>query len=178
MCIPAVTPLLTAIGAGGAATATGAAAGAATIGSTLQTIGTVAGLVGTVAQGVSSYNAAKDQIAQIETQKQTEMQLNSVEEQRARQQFRSGIAQQRADLVARGVSLDSPTAVFLGQTAAREMTFEAQAIRQGGLATQTELTGQQRALRARGKNALVKGGISAAGGLLQAAPDLWPELLK
>lgn len=176
MCIPVIGAAL-GIG-GGAAAATGATAAAATIGSTLQTLGTVVGLVGTVAQGVSAYNESKAYAAEIDQQKRVEAQLNATEEQRARARFMSSIAGQRADYVARGVSLDSPTAVFLGQNAAREMTFEAQSIRQGGFAQQAELSAEQRAVRARGRQSLFRGGFSAAGGLLRKGPDLWPELLS
>ncbi|MFD2854024.1 hypothetical protein ACFSZS_03370 [Seohaeicola zhoushanensis] len=87
------------------------------------------------------------------------------------------MAQQRADLVSRGVELDSPTAIFLGQNAASEMVYEAQTIRQGGQATAAELTASQRALRAQGQGALLKGGFGAAGQFLTAAPEIWPELL-
>ncbi len=174
MCLPALAPLFTAIGADAAATW----AAGATIGTSLQVLGTVVGIGGTLASGIAQSRAANVQIAQIETQKATEAQLNSVREQRSRKMFQTQIAQQRAELLSRGVSLDSPTAVFLGQTAAAEMTFQSQTIRQGGLATQNEMSNSQQALRARSNIALLKGGFSAAGGLLNAAPKLWPELLK
>lgn len=174
-----ITTTVAALFAGGGATAAGATAGAATsLATTLQTVGTALAIGGSIYQGVSTYNAAKDAEAQIETQKRTETQLNAVREQRSRAQFRTAIAQQRSEIAARGVDLGSPTAVFLGQSAAREMVFESQTIRQGGQATQAELTGSQRALRARGTNALFRGGFSAAGRLLSDAPDLWPELLS
>lgn len=176
MCILPLLPAAAAAG-GAAAAAGGAAASAITIGSVLQTAGAVAGVVGALSSGINSYNASKTQVAEIENQKRIEAGLNSTDEQRSRQKFKSLFAQQRADLVARGVSLDSPTAVFLGETAAREMVYEAQAIRQRGLATQGELTSQQRAARARGRNSLIKGGFSAADTLLTAAPEIWPELL-
>ena len=161
--------------AGTAGTTT--AAGATGLAATLQGVGTALSIVGTVGSAISANRAAKDTAAQIEEQKKTEAQLTSVRSERSRQKFFGLIADQRAQLAARGVSLDSPTAVFLGQTAAREMSFEAQTIQQGGQATQTELTASQRAVRARGRSALWKGGFSAAGNLLNAAPDLWPELL-
>lgn len=179
-----VTPILTAIGIGGGATAAGATAAASTaaagasIGTTLQAIGTIAGLAGTLYQGAQTQKAYEAQATQIEQQQRVEAQLSATEEQRSRQQFAAQISRQRADLVARGISLDSPTAVFLGQTAAREMVFEAQSIRQGGFATSAELSAQARAARARGRNAAIKGGFSAASGLLTSAPDLWPELLS
>jgi hypothetical protein len=175
MCVPQLLPLFAA--GGGAAAAGGAAASAVTIGSVLQTAGAVAGVVGALSSGINSYNASKVQATEIERQKTVEARLNATDEQRSRQKFKSLFAEQRADLVARGVALDSPTAVFLGETAAREMVFEAQSIRQRGLATQAELTSQQRAVRARGRNALIKGGFSAADTLLTAAPEIWPELL-
>lgn len=179
MCLPAIFPALA--GVAGGATAAGATAGAATAGSALGSVLSIAGtamsVIGTVAQAQNAKAAAEAQADAIETQKRQTAQLNSVKEQRSRQQFRQLMSQQRAELAARGVSLDSPTAVFLGQTAAREMTFEAQSIRQTGFAQQAELSNSQNQLRAQGRNALLKGGFSAAGGLLSSAPDLWPDLL-
>ncbi|MEM7317396.1 MAG: hypothetical protein AAF408_00090 [Pseudomonadota bacterium] len=182
MCHPAfLAPL--GIGGAGAATAAGATAAAATsgfatIGTALQVVGATVGLIGTLSQGANIQAATQEQAGQIEVQKETEAQLNSIEEQRLRQQFRQEIARQRGQMVSRGVSLDSPTAVLLGQNAARELTFEAQSVRQSGLATHHELTAQQRALRARGSNSLRTSRISAAGDLLTTAPKIWPELLK
>lgn len=178
-----ITPIVAAFsGAAGTATAAGAAAGAtaagAGIGATLQTIGTIASIGGTLVQGVQANRAAKSQAAALEVQKQTEAQLNSVRDQRMRKEFRHAMAQQRAELAARGISADSPTAVFLGQTAAQEMTFESQSIRQTGQATQTELSNSQRQIRARGRQSLFRGGMSAAGSFLTKAPELWPELLS
>lgn len=175
MCDPVT---LSAIGSiFGTGTAATTAAGATGLASTLQGVGTALAIGGTVASGISTYKASKATVAQIEQQKKTEGLIAATQEERTRQSYRTAMAQQRAELAARGVSLDSPTAIFLGQTAAREMTFEAQSIRSGNQATQTELTAQQSAARARGTNALFKGGLSGAGMLLNNAPDLWPELL-
>lgn len=175
MCIPALLGALGAVGAGGA-TAAGAAAGAGLAG--LQTLGTIVSIGGTLMSGITASQAAKQNVALIEQQKQTEAQINAVEDHRSRMKFMSSIRQQTAELAARGVSLDSPTAVMLGQTAAREMSFESQAVRAGGQARQAELSAEQRALRARGRSALFQGGLSAAGTLLDAAPDIWPSLLR
>ncbi|WP_226783193.1 hypothetical protein [Oceaniglobus trochenteri] len=183
MCVPAILGALGAAGAGGAATAAGAGAlagttTAATGLASLQGLGTLVSMGGALFSGISQYRAAKQNVALIEEQKQTEAQINAIEDHRSRMKFMSAIRQQSAQLVASGVTLDSPTAVTLGQNAARELSYESQSVRAGGQARQTELSAEQRALRARGRTALFKGGLSAAGTLLDDAPDIWPELLR
>lgn len=170
-----IATLLTAMGGAGGATAAGATAGAAV--GTLQTIGSVMAIGGSLYSGIAGYNASKEQTAQIAAQKQTEAELTAVKDQRSRQQFQSQIRKQFAEMVGRGVSLDSPTVVLLGQEAAREMSFESQAIRHEGGATQTELTHQQRIAKANGTKRLIGGVSGAASSFLKHAPNVWPELL-
>lgn len=175
MCLPAA---LAALGVGsGAATAAGATAAASTIG-TLQTIGTLIGIGGSIVGGIQGRNAAEEQIAALETQKAEERALTAVRDQRESRKFLSAIRQQTAELAARGVSLDSVTAVALGQTAAQEMSFQSQAIRSEGRSTQRELTAAQRNARLTGADAMLRGVTGAAGSFLQAAPDLWPGFLR
>lgn len=175
MCDFIITPMLAALGAGGA-TAAGATATAATAGASLAQLGTYLSIGGSLYQGYAANQAAKQNVALIEQQKKTEAQLTAVKDQREMARFASAISQQAAELAGRGVQLDSPTAIFLGQSAAKEMAFNSQSIRSGGEATQMELTGQQRAVGARGKMALLKGGLSAAGTWLNREPDDWPGL--
>lgn len=146
------------------------------LGSAIAIGGLALKVTGQVSQGVAEHKAANENIALIETQKQNEALITSTKDLRSRRQFRSQIRKQFAEVGARGVDLDSPTAVLLGQQAASEMSFQSQAIRSSGAARQEELSAQQRIIRARGKAALFQGGLSAAGSLLTAAPDLWPEL--
>lgn len=182
MCVPAMIAALgpvfggaTAAGATAAAGAGAAAAGGG-LAATLQTIGTLAAVGGSIASAVGGVKAGKAQARAIEAQMKTEGQLSAIEEARRRREFLVGLSQQRAELAARGVNLDSPTAIALGQTTAREMSFDSQAIRSGGMARQTELSAAQRAAKAEGMMSLLKGSFSAAGSLLSAAPDLWPGL--
>lgn len=167
--------ILAALPAIGAATgATGAAAVATTA---LQIGGAALAIGGPIFQGIQANRTAKSQARQIETQRQQELVRNATIDQRQRRQFSSQIATQRAELIARGIQLDSPTAVVLGQNAAQELSFESQATRATGQATDQELSFAARSSRARGTQALLSGGFSAAGELLTRAPDLWPELL-
>lgn len=175
MCLPAViTALGPLLGTGAAATATGAAAAAGT----LANLGTLVSIGGAVAQGVAGLNASRQQVAAIEAQKRTEAELTAIKDQRDRAKFASAIAQQRAELAARGVSLDSVTAVALGRSAAQEMSFDSQATRAAGTARQTELSAEQRAAQAAGLSSILRGTFSAAGSLLDGAPDLWPGFMK
>ncbi|WP_175481725.1 hypothetical protein [Palleronia pelagia] len=168
-------------GAGGTATAAGAAAGAATagagIGGALQTIGLLASVGGSFVQGIQAKKTAEAQADALEVQRQEEARLNAVEDYRTRKKMRAQTAQQRAGFAARGVSAGSPTAIYLGQTAAQELAFASQSVRQRGAATDTELSNSARLVRAQGKQSMIRGMFSGAGRLLRGAPEVWPELL-
>lgn len=172
MCEIITGSLLAALGGGGAATAVAGTA------ATLQTIGSIVAIGGSIYQGVSGMKNAKANAAAIEEQKRTEAKLNAVKDHRERMKFTSAIAQQSAEIAGRGVDLDSPTAIFLGQTAAQELAFNSQSIRSTGEARQSELSGAQENLLARGRQGLLRGGLSAAGAFLNKSPDQWQELLE
>lgn len=167
MCMVA---MLSALGIGGTSaagvTAAGASAGAAL------TIG------GSLLQGYQAYQTGKQQERALKVQAENTRALNAVQEQRTRAQFRTAMSKQMAELVGRGVSLSSPTAVLLGQTAAQEMAFESQAIRSEGAARATELSSAATIARNRAVSGLLQGTFNAAGPILSAQPELWPELLK
>lgn len=171
MCVLGLGPLF-----GMASGAAGAAAGAAGAAGALQTLGTIVSIGGTIAGGMSGMQAAKSTAAQIEEQRRTEAALTSVQDQRQRSRMMAEIATQRAELAARGVAMDSVTALQLGQTAAQEMSFESQATRSAGAARDQDLTAQARAARAQARRSLLQGGLSAVGTLIEAAPDIWPGL--
>lgn len=184
MCFDPISALLSLGGGGAASTAAGATAAAstaaatgATVGSTIQTLGTIFSVGGALAQGIAGRNAAKANAAAISQQMDTEARLTAIEDQRRSAQFATQIAQQRADLAARGISLDSVSAIMLGQTAARERSFESQAVRSGGAARQAELSNERRAQLAQGSLSMIKGVSSAAGSFLKAAPDIWPGFM-
>jgi len=173
--------MLAAVGLGGGATAAGAtaagaAASAGTFGASLAQLGTLVSIGGSLAQGYAANRAAKQNVALIEQQKQAEQQLNAVKDQRERAKFSAAISKQAAELAGRGLQLDSPTAIYLGQYAAQEMAFNSQSIQSTGQSTQVELTAQQQAAQATGQMSLLRGGLSAAGSWLNRKPDAWPGL--
>lgn len=174
MCLQALLPIFAGGGAAAGATAAGAAA---TAGSLLQTVGLITSVGGALMQGAQAAKIERMNAAAVAQQRTTEAQLTATEDQRVRMQFRSAMRRQGAELVARGISLDSPTAVLLGQTAAQEMSFASQEVRSRGAARQTELTASEQMYRARASGALLKGTFDAAGSFLTGAPDIWPELL-
>lgn len=178
MCVVALTALTSAITGTGAATAAGATATAATAASGLATLGTLAATAGSLWQGMQGARAARMQADALEEQAKTEQQLTAVKDQRTRARFMSETREQFAQLAARGVALDSPTAILLGQTAAQEMSFESQAIRSEGGARQTELSASQRIARGQARQSMIGGMFNAAGTMLTAAPKLWPEMLR
>ncbi|MDZ7919988.1 hypothetical protein [Rhodoferax sp.] len=175
MCFPAIAA---AVGLGGATAAGATAAAGVASASTLSTLATLATIGGTVIQGISGLNAANQTRAEIAAQAETERQLTATQDARQRAQTMRVIRQQSAELAARGVSLDSPTAIALGQTAAQELAFDSQSIRAGGVARQQEFSSQDRLARANGANSILRGTFGAAGQLLTAAPDLWPGFLR
>jgi hypothetical protein len=187
MCDPVIGgPLMAALTGGGAtaagaaAAAGGAAAGASAgtgVFSSLAGLGKTIAIGGSILQGIQSANAARENADLVQRQMDQEKRNNTTKAERERLRFRSMMAQQRAELAGRGVQLDSPTAVFLGETAAREMSFNDQSIRATGQAVQTELSAEQRSWRARGTSALLRGGLSAASGWLNREPEQWKELL-
>jgi hypothetical protein len=183
MCVLGIgAALASAIGGAGAATAAGAGAAAATagagltVGGILQGVGAVAGLAGALYQNRLTNDYAKAQTAAIEAQASTEAQLTATEDQRRRQTFTRAIRHQTAELAARGVSLDSPTAILLGQTAAQELSFESQAVRAAGQATQQELKGRVAAVQTTAKADRLKTTTGAVASVLQSGRTIWPGL--
>lgn len=148
------------------------------IGQAVAVAGTAMSALGAIYQGRATQAAAQQQSAGLEAQKQQTMQLASIEETRMRQNFRTQINQQTAELGARGFDLGSPTAQYLARQAGQEMAFAGQAIRQNAQANRLEITQQQQALEMQGRSAMMMGKFSAAGTVLRAAPDLWPDLLS
>lgn len=169
MCVFGLGALAGLAGAGGAgATAVGA----------LQTLATVASIGGTLYSGISAYQTGKAQEAAFTQQAETEAKLTAVQDQRARGKMESAIATQRGEIVARGIDLSSPTAIYLGQTAAKELSFESQAIRSGGMARNAELTTQGQIARSSATAGLIKGVVGAASDFVTMGPDVWPGLFR
>lgn len=137
----------------------------------LSTIGTAVSVAGSLFSGFQANSAAKAEAKQIELQRQTEAELAVVEDSRLRAEFARRIAEQRLDIAGRGASLDSPAAIVLGRSAAREMSFASQSRRSSGQATDRELSFAARSARARGANALISGVSTAGSALLRGGAD-------
>ncbi|KHQ50277.1 hypothetical protein [Mameliella alba] len=148
-----------------------------TLATALQGVGLAASVVGPMMQAQQASATAQVQARAYEQQRDQQQILRAVEEQRTRRDMAREVRRQASQFAVRGVETDSPTAIYLGQTAAEEMVFAAQSVRQGAMAEATELTNEARLTRARGQMALTKGMFSAAGNLLTGAPKVWPELL-
>lgn len=140
-------------------------------------LGLIASVGGSLIQGAQTAKIENMNAASVARQRATEAGLTATEDFRVRQQFKAQMRKQGAELIARGISLDSPTAVLLGETAAQEMSFASQEVRSRGAARQEELTASEAMYRARAKGSLLKGVTDAAGSFLTGAPDVWPELL-
>lgn len=166
MCFPAIAAAVPALG------------GAAGIGSALAAVGTVTSIYGQLQQGRAMARSAQQQADFLEQQRQDELKLSAIEDDRIREKFRAELGRQRAELVARGISLDSPTAVHFGEAAAREASFASQSRRSESGARAAELSATERQMRARGRMSLLRGRLSAASTFLDRAPDVWPGLLE
>lgn len=178
MCVPALAPLFAGAAGAGAATAAGATAAAVTAGQALASIGTIASIGGQVAQGISGARAARTQADLLERQRQDELRLGAIEDGRIREKFRAELGRQRAELAARGISLDSPTAVLLGEEAAREASFAGQSRRSEAVSRADELDATARQMRARGRLSLMRGAMSGVSTFLERGPDVWPGLMQ
>ncbi len=179
MCVIGLGALVPGLLGGGAAAAGAgaAAAGAGAVGA-LQTLATVATIAGSLYSGVQAYGQGKAQEAALRDQARTEAQLTATQDQRQRGKMEGMIRQQGAELLARGVDLSSPTAVYLGQTAAQELSFDSQAIRSTGQARSAELTSQAAIASANASAGLLKGTIGAASDFLTMGPEVWPGLFR
>lgn len=178
MCVPAIAAVPAAIGSvfSGLTAAAGSAFSALTVGGALALGGTALSTYGQLQQGKADAAAARLNAKYAQRQARTETMLAGVEDERLRERMRMALSQQRADLAGRGISLDSPTAVLLGQTAARELSFASQSARAGGAARAETLSAESRAYRASASSALLTGRLSAAAGILTRAPEIWPGL--
>ena len=177
MCVMGIgTAIGSALGIGGTAAAGTAAGTAAGAGGFLQGLGTVLSAGGALYQGIAGARAANEQARALAEQRATEARLTATEDQRTRLKFRQAMRRQFAELASRGVALDSPSVIALGQTAAQELSFASQEVRSRGAARSAELSSSERIARGRARSSLLRGTFSAAGTVLNAAPDLWPEL--
>lgn len=131
---------------------------------------------GSVMQGIAGYQAGQATARAYDQQAQNEAALTAAQDQRERQQFEAQIAEQRAQLAARGIQMDSVTAIMLGRQAAAEKSFQSQSTRSVGAAKVSELTTSQYLAKADAMNSLLSGVTSAAGSFISMAPDIWPGL--
>lgn len=149
---------------------------AARIGQALSFAGAAIGAIGKLSAGRDMQQTEQENAARLERTRRIEQQLTSIEDERTRQEFREEMARQDAELAARGVSLDSPTAAAFADAAGREMEFASRSVRQAGNARAAELSHEARLAQARGRKGMLTSQISVASDILSAAPDLWPGL--
>ncbi len=142
----------------------------------IELIGLGLSVGGKISQGVAANKAGRQNAALIAEQAATEAQLSAIKDERLRKQMAGQIAKQRLQISGRGVSLDSPQAVYMGQQAAEELSFASQSVRSEGAARQTELSAARRAALARGRLGLLTGTLGAASSALTGALEIWPNL--
>lgn len=169
----AAVPTLTA----GQILTAGIAGGALSFDRVLSTAGTIAAVGGPLVQGAATRRAAEAQAGRIQDQRNEQAYLSAIEADRTRLAYRREIATQQAQLAAAGIDLGSPSAIYLGQSAAREMAFATDAVRQNASAADRELSYSQQSVLSRGRLSAMNGRFTAAGSLLTRAPALWPELM-
>jgi hypothetical protein len=140
----------------------------------------VAGLAlsagGMVYQGIQQSQAAKQQGRALEYAADQERGAAQAEEWQMREATGRMLATQTAGLASAGVDLGSPSSTDLAYTSGRNAAYD-MALNRYGRESQARLYGYQaRATAAQGPGLMLAGGLSAAGRMLSAAPDIWPGL--
>lgn len=131
---------------------------------------------GSLYQGIQGYQTAQANQQLVQQQAQQQQVLTATQDQRTLEKFHTKIADQAAQLAGRGINLASPTAVYLGQEAGKEMSFQSQAIRSQGAAAQDRLSAESQMYGAKATSSLLSGVFSASGTVLKDAPQIWPGL--
>lgn len=139
-------------------------------------IGTGVSAAGQISAANKAKKAGAANAAALKEVMAAEKAMTAIEDVRTRSRFRTEMRKQSTELAARGIALDSPTAMLLAEQAGRELSFMSQGIRQKGEAKQAELkTGlaQNNAMTAQ---QVAQGQVGAASTILNAVPDIFPGL--
>ena len=129
--------------------------------------------------GVSAYQqqqVGQANAALARTEAAQTREIGRFNESRARDRMSKLIAQQRGQLVANGVQLDSTSAIDLGDQAAREMALEGQAQRFNTDSRATALTNEAKLQRYRGQMGFLTGAAQVGAQALSGSLKLWPDL--
>lgn len=132
-------------------------------------IGAAASIYGGVQQNKAGQAQAR--IARQEAQQREA--LGAIEATRVRERMRQQIGLQTAQLAARGLQLDSPTALGLAGAAGEEAFLEEQASRVGTQSAANRLRQEADLSEARGRLALVGGVATGASQLLSAGAGMF-----
>lgn len=132
--------------------------------------------VGSIVGGVQQRRVAAANAQAARAEAAREARLGALRESQVRREYRQRAGLQRAQLAASGVTLDSLTALDLGQDLGEQGFLDAQSARLDSAARRTGLRNEARLAETEGRSAMLRGATGAAGAVLTAAPVLWPGL--
>lgn len=118
----------------------------------------------------------KQNAATARTEAAQEAEIGRYEERKSRNRMDRLIKQQRAQLSARGVRLDSASSLRLGEEAAGERAIEASAARFNTGSKVDALSTEADLAERRGKLGFLTGVANTASRSLNSSLQLWPEL--
>ncbi len=122
-------------------------------------------------RAIGNQNAA---IARVEAEQARE--IGRYEEAKSRSRMDRLISQQRAQLSARGVRLDSASSQNLGHAAGVERAMEAQAVRFNAESQASSLNAEAQLAESRGQLGFLTGVANTASRTITSSLKLWPEL--
>lgn len=123
-----------------------------------------------------SYATGKQNAAIARSEAETTREIGRFNENRARDRMSRLIAQQRGQLAARGVRLDSTSAERLGEEAGQEAFTEAQAQRFNTETRATAKTNEAKLHEYRGTMGAMSGVFQTGARTLTNSLQLWPDL--
>ncbi|MDW3181775.1 hypothetical protein [Roseobacter sp.] len=138
---------------------------------------------GLIVSGVAGLSSASQQrsigkqnaaVARAEADQRAE--IGRYEERKSRNRMDRLISQQRAQLSARGVRLDSASALRLGEEAAAERAIDASAARFNTDSQVNALNTEADLAERRGRLGFLRGVAGTASKSLTGSLQLWPEL--
>lgn len=119
---------------------------------------------------------ANARMAQIEADQQRD--IGRIEEMNARTRMDALISRQAGQLAARGIQLDSASALDLAEAAGREKFMEAQAARFNRESRATSLENESSLSSSYAGGAILGGASRAGATFMNAAPTIWPGLMQ
>ncbi|WP_226779017.1 hypothetical protein [Oceaniglobus trochenteri] len=131
---------------------------------------------GGIAGAIQQRNIGKANAAMARAEAEQTREIGRYNETKARTRMQQLMARQRGQLAARGVRLDSATALDLGERAGRETSVEGSAQRFNADSRATAQSNEAVLSEYRGKMGFITGIAQTGSRALTQSLDLWPGL--